>query len=87
MGNYDGAEVCELVGLYILNKLCNKYNRKISIGLYRVDVLALLKRIGPRSADKIHKEFSAIFENFGLKITALANLKNCELFSHNFRYF
>ena len=23
MGSYDGAEVCELVGLYILNKLTN----------------------------------------------------------------
>ena len=75
MGSYDGAEVCELVGLYILNKLCKKYSRKASIGLYRDDGLAALKRIGPRSADKIRKEFSAIFEDFGLRITAQANLK------------
>ena len=75
MGSYDGAEVCELVGLYILNNLCKRYNRKASIGLYRDDGLAALKRIGSRSADKIRKEFYAIFENFGLRITAQANLK------------
>eukprot|EP00794_Sanderia_malayensis_P017157 gene17157-biopygen14763 len=29
MGSYDGAEVCELVGLLILNKLCNTYEQTI----------------------------------------------------------
>lgn len=28
MGNFDGAEVCELVGLFILNDLVNKYGTK-----------------------------------------------------------
>ena len=36
MGAYDGAEVCELVGTFLLEKIseiCNKSN----IGLYRDD--------------------------------------------------
>ena len=36
MGCYDGAEVCELVGTYILNKLKNITNKE-NIGLYRDD--------------------------------------------------
>ena len=40
MGSYDGAEVCELVGLFILNGLANEYGKE-SIGLYRDDGLAI----------------------------------------------
>ena len=32
MGSYDGAEICELVGLYILNTLSRKLDKK-NIGL------------------------------------------------------
>ena len=45
MGSYDGAEVCELVGLFILNDLCNEYG-KDNIGLYRDDGLAIFKHTG-----------------------------------------
>lgn len=41
MGSYDGAEVCELVGLFILSKLTNVAGMD-SIGLYRDDGLAVL---------------------------------------------
>ena len=34
MGAYDGAEVCELVGSFLLHQLSNKYNKKY-IGLSR----------------------------------------------------
>ena len=34
MGAYDGAEVCELVGTYMLNVLSKKYNKN-DFGLYR----------------------------------------------------
>ena len=29
MGTFDGAEVCELVGLFILNDLANKYGTNV----------------------------------------------------------
>ena len=38
MGSYGGAEVCELVGIYILSTLNEKYS-DYQIGLYRDDGL------------------------------------------------
>ena len=47
MGAYDGAEVCELVGTYMLNLLSKKYNKN-NFGLYRDDGLTVLKnKSGP----------------------------------------
>ena len=47
MGCYDRAEVCELVGCYILNQL-STVMRKELIGLYRDDSLDIMKNIsGP----------------------------------------
>ena len=48
MGAYNGGEVCELVGTYMLNLLSKKYNKK-DFGLYRDDGLAVLKnKSGPQ---------------------------------------
>ena len=41
MGSYDGAEICELVGLYILSQLKVKLHGA-DVGLYRDDGLVLL---------------------------------------------
>ena len=73
MGSYDGAEICELVGLFILNHLGKKFGKK-NIGLYRDDGLAIIKNRSARLADKTRKELHKIFEQFGLKITAESNL-------------
>ena len=42
MGSFDSAGVCELVRLFILNDLANKYGTN-NIGLYRDDRLAIFK--------------------------------------------
>ena len=57
MGCYDGAEVCELVGLYMLHKLTSAFPGG-DIGLYREDGLAIFKNINARSGDKVRKKFS-----------------------------
>ena len=36
MGAYDGAEVCELVGCYILNKSATKYQKKMLVFIERM---------------------------------------------------
>ena len=41
MGSFDGAEVCELVGLYILSKL-QALLGQANVGLYRDDGLAVV---------------------------------------------
>ena len=43
MGSFDGAEVCELVGLYQLYHLSSVIGDKMNIGLYRDDGLAILE--------------------------------------------
>lgn len=41
MGSFDGAETCELVGLYLLSQL---QHLNIDVGLYRDDGLAVTKQ-------------------------------------------
>ena len=73
MGSFDGTEVCELVGLYTLNKLREKLGN--NIGLYRDDGLALIEGTRLRLADKARKDLCSGFQEFGLKITAEVNYK------------
>ena len=44
MGAFDGAEICELVGTFILHEITKKYNKE-NIGLYRDDGLAVFKNV------------------------------------------
>ena len=74
MGSFDGAEICELVGLFILNKLATKYG-KDNIGLYRDDGLAIFKNISGPQADRIRKDITKHFKQHGLNITIQTNLK------------
>ena len=71
MGSYDGAETCELVGLYLLSQL---KDLKIEIGLYRDDGLAVCNAT-PRQTENIKKHICKIFEKNELKITIEANKK------------
>ena len=75
MGSFDGAEVCELVGLLMLNKLSQKFKNNDNIGHYRDDGLPAFRNMGPRTADRIRQQFSEIFHPEGLKITVTANMK------------
>ena len=74
MGCYDGAEICELVGLFILNELCAKYGKK-NIGLYRDDGLAVFRNTPGPQADRTRKDITRLFKNHGLNITIQTNLK------------
>ena len=73
MGSFDGAEICELVGLFILNHLGKRFGKE-NIGLYRDDGLAIIKSKSARLLDKTRKELHKIFEQFDLKITAEVNM-------------
>ena len=74
MGSFDGAEICELVGLYILHGLCAKYG-KDSIGLYRDDGLAVFKNISGPTAERMKNDITRHFKNDGLNITIQTNTK------------
>ena len=74
MGSHDGAEVCELVGLFLLDDLSNKYGQD-SVGLYRDDGLAVFKDLSGPQSERTKKDIIRRFKNHGLKITIQANLK------------
>ena len=70
MGAYDGAEVCELVGLYLLSLLAAlPYGKAVQ---YRDDGLMLL-RASSRQAEVKKKEVAAILKSTGISITISAN--------------
>ena len=68
MGSFDGAEVCELVGLYLLNKLTKLLGKK-NVGLYRDDGLAAVKSTSGPVLDKMRKNVITLFKDEGLGIT------------------
>ena len=72
MGSFDGAETCEVVGLYLLSQLHEELGS--SIGLYRDDGLAALNK-SARQIEQTKKKICAIFKTNNLKITTEANLK------------
>ena len=74
MGSFDGAEICELVGLLVLSKLGSSYNSN-DIGLYRDDGLSVFKNNSGPQAEKIKKDITKIFKELGLNITIKCNLK------------
>ena len=72
MGSFDGVEICDLVGLYLLHHLAEKFGRKF-VGLYRDDGLAIVQGKSARIADNVRKELHEIFKAHGLRITAEIN--------------
>ena len=67
MGAYDGAEVCELVGLYILNKL-DRMIGKNQLRIYNDDGLAAVSLTGTK-IEGLRKETLQLFKELGLGVT------------------
>ena len=74
VGAYDGAEVCELVGTFMLNLLCKKYNKN-DFGLYRDDRLAVSKNKSGPESEQVKKSIQIIFKEHALDIIILCNMK------------
>ena len=77
MGSNDGAEVADLVGLFLLSKLSSL---NLNVGLYRDDGLAVCN-LKPRLAEL--ERLCKIFQDYGLRITSLANAKNVNFLDIN----
>ena len=80
MGSWDGAEVADLVGLYLLSQL---QDLNLNIGLYRDDGLAVCS-LPPRQAELTKKKLCRIFKENGFNITADANMKSVNFLDVNF---
>ena len=77
MGCYDGAELCELVGTYILNKLKNVTNKE-NIGLYYDDGLVIFQNIPKTEIERKKKQIVKVFKECGLSITIKCNSKSVD---------
>ena len=55
MGSFDGAEICELVGLYLLHHLAKIFGKE-AVGLYRDDGLAILRNASGPDAERVRKK-------------------------------
>ena len=82
IGSHDGAEICELIGLFVLNTLQDRFGK--DMGLYRDDGLAVINTRSGRLCDKERKELTAVFDNLGLKTTALTNQHRTNFLDLNF---
>ena len=67
MGGYDGAEVCELVGTYMLSLISEKYKKKY-FRLYRNDGLGVVKNKRGPETEKRKKIMQKIFKENKLDI-------------------
>ena len=73
MGSFDRAEICELVGLYFIDKLLRLIGRK-NIELYRDDGLGAINNSSGPVLVKMRKNIIALFKNEDLSITMETNL-------------
>ena len=72
MSIYNGVEVCELVRLYVVERLFQEFS-KDEVRLYREDGLMVLNGTRGQKADKARKRLHNIFQGLNLKITAEVN--------------
>ena len=74
MGSFEGAEVCELVGVDLLHQLLEHIN-PASIGLYHDDGLAVFKSTSGNAAERMGKTITTVFNKLGQRVKFEANLK------------
>jgi len=77
MGSFDGAEVCELVGIFILHNL-SQIVRKENVGLYRDDGLMFLRNSSSRATDVMRKKVIKVFKTIGFDIEIVINMKTVD---------
>ena len=73
MGSYDGAEVCELVGIYLLHQVNTEFPN-INFGLYRDDGLGNYTSMPGPTTERTRKAIIKIFKKNGLNITIDMNM-------------
>ena len=74
MGAYDGAEICELVGLLILERMKTNFP-ELTFGLYRDDGLAVHKKTRKAKMEQRKKAIIRMFKTMGLEITIETNCR------------
>ena len=79
MGSCDGAEICELVDIYILSRLSTIIDKK-DCGLYRDDGLLVRRNVSEQQIDRFRKTVIQIFKDIGFLIDIETNLNIVSLY-------
>ena len=82
MGSADGAEVCELIGLYMLS-LLEPQLQECSGGLYRDDGILVSKLYGQR-LERLKKRIVKVFKDKNLGITIDSGMPETEFLDIEF---
>ena len=82
-GGLDSCQVCELVGLYLLNLMRDRFPM-MNFGLYRDDGLASHRRIPGPTLDRYRKGIEDLFLENELKITIATGLKHVDFLDVTF---
>ena len=61
MGCHDGAEICELVGTFILNKISPIMQEENNVGFYRDDGLSIFRNLLRPNIERKKKEIIKSF--------------------------
>ena len=72
MGSYDGTEICEFIGIYLLSQLCTIINW---CGLHRDNGLMIQKYINGQQIDQLRQKLMKIFKEIGFKFDIKRNLE------------
>ena len=84
MGTFDETEICEIVGLYFLDKLSNLLGKE-NVGLYRDDGLAAINSCSGPVLDRTRKNIIALFKKEGLNVTIETNLAETDFLDVTFK--
>ena len=71
--SYDGAELCELLGIFTQSVLRDIINKE-ALGLYRDDGLIVLNKVTGENTDKIRKKIIHVFKDNGFSIDIVTNV-------------
>ena len=83
MRSSDGAKICKLVGLYLLDKL-SKLLENDSVGLYKDDGVAAIKSTSTLTLDKMRIDRMSLFKEEGQTITIDTNLIEIDFLDETF---
>ena len=83
MGAYnDGADVCEMVGLYLLKKIKDIIPQAF-VGSYRDDGLAVVQNSNGPNLERIRKKLHKCFKKENLKIEVMINMSEVNFLDVN----
>ena len=84
IGSYDGAELCDLIGIYIQSLLINILS-KDNMGLHRDDGLfIILCKINKQQTDRVRKKIISIFKNIDFETDIVTNLTEVDFLDVTF---